>query len=238
MLEGWNPRKHGRQVCLHDILGGLTNGYQAHFPVEGPEKIPVLSAASIESIPKVILPFDNELAEPEWLDVGLHFYCEDRKFISVVADPLRWVSRFAKYKCVLTPDISLSESMAPWQRVKNTVYSRAVGATWQAHGLQVIPSIRWADRADYEFVGVGIPRGSVIAFGALGAYRDRSKRAIFQHGVEAMVERLEPSAIVIYGKLEAKFHSRLEAKVQVHNFFNPRLTKTSNHDASTNLRLI
>ena len=238
MLESWYEGKHGRQVCLHDILGGLTSGYENHFPVEGPQKIPVLSATSIESIPKVVLPFDNDLPESECLDVGLHFYCDDRKFISVVADPLRWVSRFAKYKCVLTPDISLSDSMAPWQRVKNTVYSRAVGATWQAHGLQVIPSIRWVDRTDYEFVGVGIPRGSVVAFGALGAYRDQSKRVIFQHGVEAMVERLEPSAIVVYGKLEAKFQSRLEAKVQVNNLFHPRLTNTSNHDAPMNLRLL
>ncbi len=237
MLESWYEGKNGRQVCLHDILGGLTNGYETHFPVEGPQKIPVLSAASIESIPKVVWPFDTDLAGFEGLDVGLHFYCDDRKFMSVVADPLRWVSRFAKYKCVFTPDISLSDSMAPWQRVKNTVYSRAIGATWQAHGLQVIPSIRWADRTDYEFVGVGIPRGSVIAFGALGAYRDRSKRAIFQHGVEAMVERLEPSAIVVYGKLDAKFHSRLEAKVQVDNLFNPRLKITSNLDAPTNPRL-
>ena len=72
MLESWYEGKHGRQVCLHDILGGLTNGYENHFPVEGPQKIPVLSAASIESIPKVVLPFDNDLPESECLDVGLH----------------------------------------------------------------------------------------------------------------------------------------------------------------------
>jgi len=223
MPDGWFRGDQGRQICQHDILGGLTKGYESHFAVEGLQMIPVLSGASLEAIPSFAIPFNTDLAEIPSQDVGVHFYCDDQKFISVISDPLRWVNRFAKYKCVFTPDISLSESMAPWQRVKNTVYSRCIGATWEARGLKVIPSIRWANPADYEFVGDGIPRGSVVAFGALGSYRHRNKRLIFQHGVEAMIERLEPQAIIIYGKLDNGFHSRLETKVQVHNIFNPRL---------------
>ena len=187
--------------------------------------MPVLAPAPVAAIPTMAIPFNSSFPELPKLDTGLHFYCEDRKFISVVADPVRWVTPFSAFKCVFTPDISLSQSLAQWQRVKNTVYSRAIGATWQRRGLTVIPSLRWVDKADYEFVSDGIGWGSVVAFGALGTYRDSSKRQVFQHGVDAMLERINPQAIIIYGKLDNTFRSRLDSKVELHNLLSPRASR-------------
>lgn len=215
-----------RQVCHHDLLGGLMKGYQTHFQVAGSEQIPVLKPVHLEDIPQRMFPFDARTLIKDPQSSSIHFYKDDSKFVSVVADPLLWVGKLQRFRSVLTPDLSLSSKMAPWQRVKNTVYSRAVGAVWQAHGITVIPSIRWATQSDYEFVGDGIASGSTISFGAHGTYRDFEKRWLFEHGVEAMLERLSPKSIIIYGRVDTRFLQRVENKVQVHNFIKTNPVKT------------
>jgi hypothetical protein len=234
MASDFRSANAGRQVCQHDLLGGLLRGYQEHFQVAGIEQIPVIHRASDLEIPATLTAFNSRSESTDARGSAIHFYKSDAKLVSVVANPLPWISKFESFGAVISPDLSLSCQMAPWQRVKNTVYSRAVGAFWQAHGLKVIPSIRWACPADYDFVSEGIPQGSVLSFGAHGTYRDLEKRWVFEHGVEAMLERLSPTAVLMYGRVDPKFLDRTRTKVQVFNYLKSNLADSGDRQVSSN----
>ena len=84
--------------------------------------------------------------------------------------------------------------------------SRQIGAYYQSKGIKVIPTISWAEPETYEFCFRGIPEGSVVSISTIGVKRDPDALKIWTDGVTAMIERIKPSAILIYGgKLDYDF---------------------------------
>jgi hypothetical protein len=88
----------------------------------------------------------------------IHFYKSDSKLVPILKNPKKYLASFAPYAAVLTPDVTLSSGMPQWLRIANTATSRMVGAVFEHHGLTVIPSLRWSDEDDYDFVSVGSPK--------------------------------------------------------------------------------
>jgi hypothetical protein len=79
----------------------------------------------------------------------------------------------------------------------NVYRNRWCAVDWQAQGYLVIPSVGWSNPASYEFCFLGIPQNSLVALTMLGT---RRQKQVFLHGFFAMLERLEPSVILCYGK--------------------------------------
>ena len=92
--------------------------------------------------------------------------------------------------------------------------SRAVGAYFQNHALNVIPNIRWAEVKDLEFVLEGLPCNSVIALSSQGIMGDSYLTEIFETGLSSVLKALNPSQIIYYGK-ETKNLRRLCLEYQL-----------------------
>ena len=143
---------------------------------------------------------------------------QDKKFRSVLANPEKHLKRFLPFSSLVTPDLTIMSGMPRWMRIQRTHLSRAVGAFYQTRQFKVIPSIRWIDLADLDFVCDGISTNSVFAVGALGNFQDLALRATFEEGLFEVIEILQPAGIMIYGAIRAEVVAKLSLKTTVFQF--------------------
>ena len=206
-----NPRS-----CFESfIFGDLVQGFSESQLVEGPDQVPVLRRFDAEYLPTHLVAFNDRGRGHDPIDTGIHFYKRDQALSSVVVNPLNWIDRIFDYKCVLTPDITLSSNLPRWQRVRNTVYSRAVGAVWQSRGIHVLPSLRWVDSKDYDFVKSGLEYGTCFAVSSYGVLSDPEKTRDFNNGLKHFQRELKPQEILIYGRVGFRLLDELQSETQV-----------------------
>ena len=83
----------------------------------------------------------------------------------------------------------------------------------------MIPNVRWGDERSYAFCFDGIQPGKPVAVGTHGCIRRREDRRYFRQGLEAMLERLRPSGLIVYGPApDSLFQPCKEAGVPLHQF--------------------
>jgi hypothetical protein len=85
-------------------------------------------------------------------------------------------------------------------KVWNIYRSRLIGHYLQSQGICVIPTVSWAERETYTFCFDGIEPGGVVAISTIGCIKDEYARSIWNDGVDYMIDKLKPTAILIYGQ--------------------------------------
>ena len=130
---------------------------------------------------------------------GIHFYIDDYQFERVWNCPEKYLNILFDYDCILSPDFSLYMDMPMPMKIWNVYRSRQVGAYYQSKGITVIPTVSWAEKESFEFCFQGIPKGSIVSISTVGVKHDKEALKIWRDGTEAMIDRIEPSAILIYG---------------------------------------
>lgn len=200
------------------LFGGPAEGVDFFLKCDGVEMVPVISRAKISDIPERFLIFNSpkRFESPE--KTGLHSFDHGPKNMSALTRPLTWIHKFIGFKCVVSPDSYMNRSLAPWQRARNTVLARAAGATWQARGLTVIPSIRWTGEDDYELVSSGIEKGSVFAVTADDTINDGFGRKEFEKGLLAMIDLIQPEGVIVYKPITDAFEAKIASKTRIFTF--------------------
>ena len=105
-----------------------------------------------------------------------------------------------KFPGVISPDFSKYRNMPLWQQIEAQGRAQALGYWLEKNGVPVIPNVRWGDKRTYEFCFDGISPHKTVAIGSLGCLKDRVERSHFEFGLKAMVERLCPERILVYGR--------------------------------------
>ena len=159
-------------------------------------QMPVIKNAGF--IPKDLIGF-NYAKTSERKDVGIHFYIDDYQFERIWNNPEKYLDVLIEYDCILSPDFSLYMDMPMAMKIWNVYRSRQIGAFYQSKGLRVIPTISWAEPATFEFCFQGIPKGSIVSISTIGVKRDPDALKIWRDGVDEMIRRIDPAAILIYG---------------------------------------
>ena len=149
-------------------------------------------------IPDELIGF-NYAKSSRHKDVGIHFYVDDYQFERVWNYPEKYIDVLMEYDCILSPDFSLYMDMPMAVKIWNVYRSRQIGAYYQSKGIRVIPTVSWAESETFEFCFQGIPKGSIVSISTIGVKRDEAAMKIWKDGVTAMIDQIEPSAILIYG---------------------------------------
>ena len=105
----------------------------------------------------------------------------------------------------------------------STYMNRAIGYYEQCRGISVIPNVRWGDSTTYDFCFLGIPKQSVVAISAHGAIaRDKSNqnllRRIFKDGLRKMLEVLEPTDVLVYGRMPPDIFEEFDGLTRFHRY--------------------
>lgn len=149
-------------------------------------------------IPKDLIGF-NYAKTSDNKDAGIHFYVDDYQFERIWNDPDKYVDILMDYDCILSPDFSLYMDMPMPMKIWNVYRSRFIGAFFQSFGINVIPTISWAERETYKFCFVGIPKGSIVSVSTVGVKNSNESLAIWNDGMGAMIDAIQPEAIIEYG---------------------------------------
>ena len=134
-------------------------------------------------------------------DKAVHFFLDDYQFNRVWTDPDKYIPMLQRFKYVLTPDFSLYTDFPKSLQIYNHYRKHWLGAYWQMHGINVIPTICWSDRDSFEWCFDGEPTRSVAAVSSVGTQNSKEKKRRFLDGYFEMVERLEPELIIFYGRV-------------------------------------
>lgn len=114
-------------------------------------------------------------AEPE--KHGLHFFIDDYQFIRLWDNPDAYLDKLKQYQAVCTPDFSLYTDFPLAVQQFNHFRKHWLGAYWQMHGIQVIPTICWSDTASFDWCFDGEPTNSCVAVSSVAAHRTARQRA-------------------------------------------------------------
>lgn len=75
-----------------------------------------------------------------------------------------------------------------------------IGQIMQNAGIRVIPTVSWAEQETYAFCFDGLPQGGNVAVSTVGVMCDKEAQRIFRDGMAAMIEKVRPALILMYGK--------------------------------------
>lgn len=169
-------------------------------------------------IPNKLIAFSKAISCPE-KDQWVHFFEDDYLFERIWKNPGRYLNILRRYNGVILPDFSLYRDMPYVMQLWNIYRSRAIGFRLQLNGIKVIVNIRYADKRTYRCCCDGISKHSVIAVGTHGTLKNREDRRFFCEGLEVVVNRLQPSAIIVYGAApDAIFEKYRLAGIQIIQF--------------------
>ena len=177
------------------------NKYLLHefdpFRCSGFYQIPALEPETF--VPERLIDFNAAKSSKEF-DCGVHFFIDDYRFECFWNSPAQYVDKMRLYECAFTPDFSLYMDMPMAMKIWNIYRSRLIGQIMQNAGIRVIPTVSWAEPETYAFCFDGIPEGGNVAVSTVGVMRDKEAKKIFMDGMSAMIEKVNPAMILMYGK--------------------------------------
>ena len=145
-------------------------------------------------------------------DYWIHFYEHDYLFERIWRNPKKYLPILKQYKGVILPDFSLYRDMPLVMQLWNIYRSRAIGTWLQANGIKVIPNVRFGDERTYHCCCDGLSKHSVIAIGTHGTLKNSLDRELFVNGLDVVIRRLQPIAIVIYGSAPESIFAQYREK--------------------------
>lgn len=151
-------------------------------------------------LPERLVPFDKLNPAKANRHSYVHFYLEDYKFISSLFRADSLLERLLPYGGIIGPDPSIYIDMPDYLASSSVWLNRLVSSYFQRHGFPVIFNVRFGGPETFVFCFDGIPEGSVISIGTLGACKNPRLRACLYEGTEAAIEAIRPKAILFYGK--------------------------------------
>lgn len=173
----------------------LRNTYRGY----GKWNIPSIKRQNISLDNLKLIPYSDVKANDSASNKqsGVHFFVDDYRFKGIFDHPARSLTRLSQYKIVLSPDFSLYAEMPLWRQIEHVSKNRWCGAYWQANGLKVIPTISWSSFSSFDFCFDGVEQNAIVAVSTVGC---KKAKTFFMRGYDTMLERLNPSHIICYGK--------------------------------------
>ena len=169
------------------------------FDGAGQYGTPVIEPTQFDNAEFIGFNYARSAKNPE--DKAVHFFLDDYQFNRVWTDPDRYIPMLQRFKYVLTPDFSLYTDFPKALQIYNHYRKHWLGAYWQLHGINVIPTIGWSNRDSFEWCFDGEPTQGVVAVSSVGTQVKKEAREKFIEGYMEMVKRLQPTQIIFYGNV-------------------------------------
>lgn len=135
---------------------------------------------------------------------GVHFYLDDQWFNAVWSNPYKYLDFFKKFACVHTPDFSMYRDFPLSVQLYNHYRSMWLGAWWQHHGINVIPTMQYSAPLK-EFCFDGVPKNSVVSMSTVGLYKDPVAWKMIKEATKVMIDKIDPMTILWRGIVPEEF---------------------------------
>lgn len=183
----------------------------------GSPGIPMLMDLHNTQIPREMIPFSKAKSNQNHR-AYVHFYMHDREFSRVLTSTTKYLDIMKLYDGVITPDCSMTINQAPCLQQANTYMNRAVGFFFQKNGIPVIPNIRWSDESSYDYCFLGVPAGQIVCISTHGCLKTPTLREAFKQGLGVMLDRLQPSAVLVHGYMPDYIFGEYSNYINFHRY--------------------
>ena len=129
------------------------------------------------------------------------FNQSDKKIDPFWNSPERYFDALRRFDCVTTPDFSLLLDMPRPFIEANVLRSLMLGRKMQELGFRVLANVMWAHPDTYDFCFEALPRNSILFVSSVGCLRNKISRECLADGLRALMERVRPPGIVLYGPM-------------------------------------
>lgn len=129
---------------------------------------------------------------------GIHFFEYDCKFMRLWDTPNKYINLLSQFGCMIQTDYSMYRDMPKAMQIWNKYRNHWLAVYYQRQGIQVIPNIGWSTPDNYDWQFDGYPKNSVVAVSNVGCMREKEARELFNRGYNEMIDRLEPSEILMF----------------------------------------
>lgn len=197
------------------------DGFQSYL-TEGAELvgecgIPMLMDLHNAQIPKGLVSFARSGREADKRQY-VHFYQYDREFSAVLTSTTKYMNRLKLFDGVITPDCSMAIGQARCLQQANTYMNRAVGFYLQKNGIPVIANIRWSDPSSFDYCFLGVPRKEIVSVSTHGCLKTAEQKEMFRIGMEAMMDALDPSAVLVHGYMPDSVFGEFRESVPLYRY--------------------
>ncbi len=207
-----------------DKNGVIEDSFQA-FLLEGAnftknEEYPILESWMIPEIPpEKIVPFDKALNYHGDLSrTYVCFYSRDLTFERVRRNPNRYRNFFKKCAGIIGFDFSIHSDMPLIKQKAQMNDNLSLTYYYGKQGNKVIPNIRYGvDETADEFL-FSIPKHTLIAIGTHGFIKENAQKAEWYCFLDKIIDALEPTGIIVYGRLSGKIFAEFESKCKFYYY--------------------
>lgn len=182
---------------------GYLNCNVAMYEGVGKYDVPEVQPTSVDLTGCSVIGFDRALKCKNPEDKIVHFFMDDYKFETVWREPRRYIDNLSRFRAVIGPDFS-SYTDFPWAaQVFNHYRRQWMARFWQDNGVRIIPDVQFGyddDGASFDYCLDGIPRGALVCTSTIGGFRSNQMREMWLERWFDMLERLQPSRVLLFGK--------------------------------------
>ncbi len=186
------------------------------------EEYPILTSDMIsKEKPKKIMPFDKAINfRGDLSDTFICSFAVDGSFERVRRNPKKYVDFFRRTAGIIGFDYSVHSDMPIIKQKKQMDDNLSLSYYYGHLGIPIIPNLRCGvDELIDEFLKA-IPKNEMVAIGTHGFIKTKQEQYEWYCFIEKIISDLNPSTIIVYGKLSNKMFDDFKAKTEF-IFFEP-----------------
>lgn len=188
----WEQIKYWTKKYLtKDLLHGdfLTTG-KYNFP----------QLAQVNFIPELpVLPFNYLKSTVDEGRYWYHCFTSEKNFNRLYVNFKEYEEILKRTKGIISADFNLYRNYPEHMLIDNCRYNRSVDYVLQQAGIPMIPTAGFAGESSWEWCFDGLPKSSTVAVTTNTLY-DKEAHRLFVGGINVMVKKIQPTAIVVCGK--------------------------------------
>ena len=162
--------------------------------------------------------------------IGVHFYIHDYQFERIWTSPDMYIDKLKKFRYVCTPEFSLYNNTPLALQIWNHYRKHWIGAYYQMHGVNIIPTITWALPQSFEFCFAGEPKNNIVCVSTVGKMITKDFTDIFFIGYEEMKKRLKPTKILINGVVPKEIEDEVIPMKRAYKLFGKTYVKNEDQE--------
>lgn len=147
-----------------------------------------------------VLPFNYLTSSADKEPCWYHCFVDDDQFERLHLHFGRYEELLRRAKGIISADFSLYRDYDEWELVENCRRNRSVDYALQRMGVPMIPTAGFAGESSWEWCFDGLPLNSTVAITTNCLRNEPEANRLFVGGVNAMVNKIHPTAIVVCGK--------------------------------------
>lgn len=172
--------------------------WEGDFPTAGKYKFPQL--APVNYLPELpVFPINYLKSKSDKGRYWYHCFTGDKNFHRLYTHFEEYRELLQRAKGLISADFSLYRDYHEIFLIESCRANRLIDYALQQAGIPMIPTAGFAGESSWEWCFDGLPKNSTVAI-TTNTVNDREARRLFVGGVNVMVEKIQPTAIVVCGK--------------------------------------